>query len=78
MVFLVFFESLYFGHFLSFHTLRLEPPKNDVLRHHLGIFVWVYIDDILIFSGDGEDHQGHFDLVHELLQQNQSFPCIDK
>ena len=23
----MFFEALYFGHFLSFYTMQLEPPK---------------------------------------------------
>ena len=43
---------------------------NDFLGHHLGIFVWVYIDDILGFSKDAEEHQRHLDLVHELLQRH--------
>ena len=51
---------------------------NDVLRDHLGIFVWVYIDDILVFSKDADEHQRHHDLVHELLRQHQQFPCIDE
>ena len=25
--FLFFFQALYFGHFLSFHTMQPEPPK---------------------------------------------------
>ena len=36
MVLLMFFEALYFGHFLSFYTMQLEPPKRflrDVLSH---------------------------------------------
>ena len=28
---------------------------NDVLRDHLGIFVWVYIDNILVLSKDAEE-----------------------
>ena len=28
MVLLMFFEALYFGHFLSFYTMQLEPPKG--------------------------------------------------
>ena len=51
---------------------------NEVLGDHLGIFVWVYIDDILVFWKDADEHQRHLDLVHELLRQHQLFPCIDK
>ena len=51
---------------------------NDVLRDHLGIFVWVYMDEILVFSKDADEHQRHLDLVHELLWEHQLFPCIDK
>ena len=51
---------------------------NYVLRDHLGIFVWVYSDDILVFSKDADEHQRHLDLVHELLRKHQLFPCIDK
>ena len=51
---------------------------NDVLRDHLGIFVWVYIDNILVFWKDTEEHQRLLDLVHELLRQHQLFPCMDK
>ena len=55
-----------------------QSVVNDVLRDHLGIFVWVYIEDILVFSKDADEHQRHLDLVHELLRQHQLFPCIDK
>ena len=27
MVFSLFFEALYFGHFLSFYSMQLQPPK---------------------------------------------------
>ena len=29
MVLLMFFEAMYFGHFLSFYTMQLEPPKKE-------------------------------------------------
>ena len=51
---------------------------NDLLQDHLGIFVWLCIDDILVFSKDAEEHQRHLNLVHELLHRQQLFPCIDK
>ena len=28
MVLLMFFRAVYFGHFLSFYTMQLEPPKR--------------------------------------------------
>ena len=37
----------------------------------------MHIDDILILSKDAEEHQQHLDLVHEVLQRNQLFFCID-
>ena len=42
---------------------------NNVLREYLDIFVVVYLDDILIFSKDLEEHRGH---VHKVLQALQS------
>ena len=57
---------------LTFHGVI-----NDVLRDHLGIFLWVYIYDILIFSKKTEEHKRHLDLVHELLQRHQLFSCTD-
>ena len=30
MVLLMSFQAVYFGHFLSFYTMQLEPPKIDV------------------------------------------------
>ena len=51
---------------------------NDVLRDHLRIFLWVYIDDILVFSKDADERQRHLNLVHELLRRHQLFPCIDR
>ena len=38
----------------------------------------MYIDNILGFSKDAEEHQRHLDLVHELLRRHRLFPCIDK
>ena len=51
---------------------------NHVLRDQLGIFVWVYIDDIPVFSKDADEHQRHLDLVHQLLRKHKLLPCIDE
>lgn len=41
---------------------------TNVLREHLDIFVVCYLDDILIFSENEEDHERH---VHTVLQKLQ-------
>ena len=51
---------------------------NCSLGDHFGILVWVYIDDILVFSKDADEHQRHLNFVHELLRQHQLFPRIEK
>ena len=58
--------------------LTFQRVVKDVPRDHLGIFVWVHINDILIFSEDADEHQQHLDLLHELLQRQQLSPCIGK
>lgn len=45
---------------------------NDVLRDFIDIFVYVYINDILIFSLDLETHKKQVELVLRLLA-NQLF-----
>jgi hypothetical protein len=39
---------------------------NEVLREHLDIFVFAYLDDILIFSKTLEEHKRH---VHQVLKK---------
>ena len=34
----MFFQAVYFGHFLSFYTMQLEPPKSNTSRYCLGFF----------------------------------------
>src|SRR5205085_12575080 len=46
---------------------------EDALSDFLGEFVWVYLDDILIFSNTPEDHIRHVDLVCKKLKEVQLF-----
>jgi len=46
---------------------------NDVLRPYLDSFVVVYLDDIVVFSYNMEDHKKHLAMVFEALRTNQLF-----
>uniref|UniRef100_A0A672Z804 Gypsy retrotransposon integrase-like protein 1 n=1 Tax=Sphaeramia orbicularis TaxID=375764 RepID=A0A672Z804_9TELE len=51
---------------------------NDVLRDMLNQFVFVYLDDILIFSPDEETHVLHVRQVLQRLLQNQLYVKAEK
>ena len=51
---------------------------NDVLRDFLNVFVFVYIDDILIFSKSEQEHVQHVRSVLQRLLENQLFVKVEK
>ena len=51
---------------------------NDVLREFLNQFVFVYLDDILIFSPDQDSHFGHVRQVLQRLLENQLYVKAEK
>lgn len=51
---------------------------NGVLRDMLNRFVFVYLDDILVFSKDPQEHRQHVRLVLERLLQNCLFVKAEK
>ena len=51
---------------------------NDVLRDYLDRFVYVYIDDILIYSSDLESHQAHVTQVLQRLLEHKLFVKAEK
>jgi hypothetical protein len=42
---------------------------NDIFREYLDIFVFAYLDDILIYSKNEENHVKHVTLVLETLEK---------
>eukprot|EP00253_Pinus_taeda_P026665 PITA_26665 len=46
---------------------------NDVLRPYLDSFVVVYLDDIVVYSDNMEDHKKHLAMVFKALRENQLF-----
>eukprot|EP00066_Takifugu_rubripes_P011978 XP_011601244.1 PREDICTED: uncharacterized protein LOC105416325 [Takifugu rubripes] len=51
---------------------------NDVLRDMLNKFIFVYLDDILIFSESEEEHVQHVRLVLQRLMENRLFVKAEK
>src|SRR5437588_1669375 len=51
---------------------------EDALSDYLGEFVWIYLDDILIFSNTPEDHVRHVNLVCKKLKEVQLFASPKK
>ena len=51
---------------------------NDILRDMLNVFVFVYLDDILIFSKTMSEHIGHVQQVLRRLLENSLFVKAEK
>jgi hypothetical protein len=51
---------------------------NEVFMEYLGKFMVVFIDDILIFSKNEEEHDEHLRLVLQKLKENQLYAKLNK
>ena len=51
---------------------------NRVFRDFLDQFVIVFIDDILVYSRDEEEHENHLRLVLQRLREHQLYAKFDK
>jgi hypothetical protein len=51
---------------------------NNVLNKFLDIFVLVFIDDILIYSKNREEHEEHLRLVLQVLREHQLYIKFSK
>jgi hypothetical protein len=51
---------------------------NNTLREYLDIFVTVYLDDVLIYSKDEEEHKKHVKLVLEALRSRNLRAKLEK
>ena len=65
------FLVLPFG--LTSAPATFQRLMNDIFREHLDSFVLVYLDDILVFSKDEQEHEMHLRKVFELLRKHQLF-----
>lgn len=62
------FEYLVMPFGLTNAPAAFQRMINSVLREHLDVFVVCYLDDILIFSKNEEEHTEHVHKVLQLLQ----------
>jgi len=51
---------------------------SDLLADYLGQFMWVYFDDILIYSDREQDHLEHIAMVCDKLEQAQFYASRKK
>ena len=51
---------------------------NRVFRPYLDQFVVVFIDDILVYSKDAQEHEHHLRIVLQTLRENQLFVKLSK
>ena len=67
------FEFLVFPFGLCNTPTTFCTLMNDVLRPYLDSFVVVYLDNIVVFSDNMEDHKKHLAILFDVLRANQSF-----
>ena len=51
---------------------------NRVFRPYVDQFVVVFIDDILVYSKDAQEHEQHLRIVLETLRENRLYAKLSK
>lgn len=72
------FEYLVMPFGLSNAPAVFQNLINDVLRDMINRFVFVYLDDILVYSKDLQEHRQHVRQVLERLYKNRLFVKAEK
>jgi hypothetical protein len=51
---------------------------NKVFMEYLDKFIVVFIDDVLVYSRNEEEHMEHLHLVLQILREHQLYPKLSK
>ena len=70
------FLVMLFG--LTNAPMTFQSLMNNVFREHLRRFVLVFLDDILVYSASEIDHLYHFQVVCQILQDQQLYANAKK
>jgi len=70
------FKVLPFG--LTNAPATFQTMMNEIFRPYLDIFVIIYLDDILIYSKDSEEHLQHLKKVLQILRDNKLYGKLSK
>ena len=76
----------YYGHYeflvmpfgLTNASTAFMDLMNRVFHPHLDQFVVVFIDDIMVYSKDAQEHEQHLRLVLQILREKQLFAKLSK
>ena len=65
------------------YTDKLTAPAtimrvmNSILADYIGKFIWIYLDDIVIFSDTRQQHIQHLHQVFTTLRENKFYLNIN-
>ena len=72
------YEFLVMPFWLTNALAAFMDLMNRVFRPYLDQFVVVFIDDILVYSKDAQEHEQHMRIVMETLRENQLYAKLNK
>jgi hypothetical protein len=72
------FETLVMPFSLTNAPTAFQHFMNDIFRDILGVYMVIYLDNILIFSANEEEHKDHIKEVLQRLQRNKLYCSLKK
>ncbi len=70
------FKVMCFG--LTNAPATFQRVMNEIFKEYLGVFVFIYLDDILVYSRTEAEHTEHLRIVLDLLRKHKMFGRLAK